>query len=200
MKFKFAALATTVVAALTLSTAAQAALATFSVTFAPEPGAIGNTGLAASGSGSAVVTFDDVSHVLSYKGDFTGLTGNATQAHFHCCTPLPNQGNAGIAVDSPSLVGFPVGAKSGVFDAFLDLDDVASFNANFLAASGGTTDLAIARFMAGVLNHTTYMNIHSSTLPGGEIRGFLVPEPSSLALLVVPMLALGATARRRKTT
>jgi MYXO-CTERM domain-containing protein len=171
---------------------ASAGVLTWSTTFAPEaPGA--------TGSGSAVVTFDDTTHVLTYKGSFTGLTGTATQAHFHCCTANPLTGFVGIAVDSPSLLGFPVGATSGVFDAFLDLDDTDSFNANFLATSGGSTAAATARVIKGFDDQKAYMNIHSSRFPGGEIRGFLqrVPEPGSMALGALALAAAAAVRRRR---
>jgi hypothetical protein len=45
-----------------------------------------------------------------------------------------------------------------------------------------------------------YWNIHSTTFPGGEIRGFLVavPEPSSLALLGLGAVGLAARAWNKR--
>jgi len=51
------------------------------------------------------------------------------------------------------------------------------------------TDTDEAHILAGM----SYVNLHTTFKPGGEIRGQVVPEPGALALL-----ALGAVALRRR--
>jgi hypothetical protein len=45
-----------------------------------------------------------------------------------------------------------------------------------------------------------YLNIHTTSVPGGEIRGFLVlvPEPSTAAILGIGGVAWIWNTRRRK--
>lgn len=168
--------------------AAQAGVTTYYTKFEPEGGG------GRSGTGTATASFDDVSHVLTFFADFSGLSGVTTQAHFHCCTTTAFAGTAGVAVDSPSLP-IPLGVTAGVFGAALDLDDASNFNPAFVTASG-SLDAAITRFKAGLDSGKVYLNIHTSTFGGGEIRGFmLVPEPASAALALLALGALAAVGR-----
>ena len=47
---------------------------------------------------------------------------------------------------------------------------------------------------------TSYLNIHTNTFAGGEIRGFLtaVPEPSSMILSGLAMVGLAAGYRLKR--
>ena len=57
----------------------------------------------------------------------------------------------------------------------------------------GSTNITDA-FETAVLAGNAYFNIHTSVFPGGEIRGQVVPEPTSLALLGLA----GLTVLRRR--
>jgi hypothetical protein len=150
------------------------------------------------GTGSATVIIDDVADTMHVLATFSGLTGTTTNAHIHCCTTTPFTGTAGVATTLPSFPGFPLGVTSGTFDNTFNLLLASSWNPAFITANGGTPASAEDAFIAGMLAGRTYFNIHTTAFPGGEIRGFLVPEPGMMGLL---LLALGAglIATLRKT-
>jgi len=153
------------------------------------------------GYGIATITIDDVALTMSMSVPFFDLLGTTTAAHIHCCTVDPLTGVAGVATTTPSFPGFPSGVTSGLYAQTFSLTDAATFNAAFIAANGGTVDSARTSLLTGLASNESYLNIHSSIYPGGEIRGFLVaapiPEPATYAMLAVGLLALGSLARKR---
>lgn len=103
-----------------------------------------------------------------------------------------------MVTTTPSFVGFPLGVRNGTFSATYDTTSASSCRSAFLssAAIGGSTAVAEQALIDGLTNGTAYVNIHSTTFPGGEIRSFpQVPEPGTMALMGT---ALADLLRRRR--
>ena len=148
------------------------------------------------GIGTARVVYDDVARTLLVDVEFSGLLWPVTVAHIHCCVAVPQEGNIGVATTTPTFPGFPAGVTEGSYLQVFDLTDAASWNPAFVTNNGGTTDSAELALAAGLANRSAYFNIHTTQFPAGEIRGFLVPEPSTALLLGAGIALL---ARRRRT-
>jgi hypothetical protein len=155
---------------------------------------------ASPGTGTATVTLNDDTFSMRVVVDFSGLLGNVTASHIHCCTTLPGTGNAGVATPVPTFPGFPLGATSGHYDQTFDLTQASSWNPAFITANGGSVATAFSAFATGMNNGSTYVNVHTSSFGGGEIRGFLVavPEPSTYALMLSGVAAVLGLSRRQQ--
>ena len=186
------------VALLCAAGAAQSSIITYTTTLSGPAESPPNASL---GSGQASVTIDDVLNTMAIHADFTGLTGLTTMSHIHCCTAAPGVGTAGVATELPTFSLFPLGVQSGTFDESYNLLLDTTYNPAFLAANGMNVAGARAAFLNGLATDRAYLNIHTSSFPAGEIRGFLVPvpEPGTWALMILGFGLAGATLRRRRT-
>ena len=101
------------------------------------------------GTGSVKANYSKLSRILNYTVSFSGLSANATAAHIHG-TAEPGV-NAGIL---QTFNNFPL-QKQGTYTGTLFLDGVKLKEEDLLAG----------RY---------YVNIHTSTNTGGEIRGQLI--------------------------
>ena len=152
-------------------------------------------------TGFGRITFDDVAHTMLVQVTFAGLLGPNTAAHLHAPTAVPFTGVSSVATTTPTFTGFPTGATSGSYTRTFDMSLASSYRAGYLAGFGGSTAAAEAGLLAAATAGKSYLNLHSTVFPGGEIRGFLVtsvPEPGTWALMISGFGLAGATLRRRR--
>src|ERR1700687_4325245 len=81
------------------------------------------------GTGSAFIIIDSTANSLNIVSfTFSGLTGNTTASHIHCCTALPLVGTAGVATQVPFFSGFPIGVTSGSYSMSFDMTQASTWN------------------------------------------------------------------------
>ncbi len=130
---------------------------------------------ASPGTGTGMATLDDVTGEINISGSYSDLIGTATLSHLH--GPGAPDVNAG-AIFALSNTG----GTSGTFNGSSTLDSTQ---------------------IGWVLDGLTYINVHTTSFAGGEIRGQLsvpVPEPGSLALVMLGLGSLIAVRRRHRRT
>jgi hypothetical protein len=130
--------------------------------------------LQSNAAGTANVTWDTTTSMMTVDVVFSGLTTPNTAAHIHCCVASP--GTTGVATSTPTFTGFPSGTTSGTYTHTFDMLAAASYNPSFVTGHGGTPAGAAAALLAGIEAGQAYLNVHTSTFPAGEMRGFLQPS------------------------
>ena len=129
-------------------------------------GAQANAGIGtmSAATGSATITLDDQTNLLSWDISWSGLEGNVTNAHFH----------------GPAAPGVSAGVQVPV-----------DFNTNPAIGSAVITDDQETDLLAGIWYINIHSDRDEVTL-GGEIRGQVlqvqgepIPEPGTLALTVL---------------
>jgi hypothetical protein len=104
-----------------------------------------------SGSGTAKLTYEATTRVLSWTVTYSGLSSPATMAHFH--GPAETGKNAGVKLWI-SKKGEPVASP--------------------ITGTSTLSEADAKEFLAG----QWYVNVHTNDHPGGEIRGQVTPSES----------------------
>jgi hypothetical protein len=98
----------------------------------------------------AFIIYDDVAHSLTLSGSFSGLVAGLTAGHYH--------GPALPGVNASVIHGYSGLPLGSTFGSWSDLWVLTPTQEGYLTG--------------GLL----YVNLHSQTFPGGEIRGQVVPD------------------------
>lgn len=120
-------------------------------------------------TGIGNVSYTLTGNSMAVSGNFSGLSGNSIAAHIHGpSAPFPSTGS--VRYDFGALGLITLGGTSGTVSGSFNLGDIGAYT--------------VAQQKADLDAGLWYLNIHSTTFGGGEIRGVLqlVPEPSSLCL------------------
>lgn len=104
-----------------------------------------------SGSGTADLTYDPATRMVTWSITYSGLSAPATMAHFH----------------GPAAAG-----KNGPVTIWLS--NKGTPPASPIKGEAALTPEQAAQFTAG----DWYINVHTSAHPGGEIRGQVMPPKS----------------------
>ena len=121
-----------------------------------------NVTLSTTGVGQLTLTIngDTIDYVLTYSG-LEG--GAATAAHIHVGTRHVNGGVAAFLCGGGDKPACP--ATEGTVEGTIDAADVIG------PAGQGVPAGAFAEFVGLIRLGVTYVNVHTPTWPGGEIRG-----------------------------
>ena len=140
---------------------------TFTATLTPTDEVPTPTGNTASSAGTFTGVLDTVTKLFTYDVVFSGLTSNVNNGHIH--GPADPGVTAGALLNFNTLPGaqFSFGQQSGTAHGTVVLNSTTSITTSV------NGDSLRKLLFAG----KTYANIHTTTNPGGEIRGKITLKP-----------------------
>lgn len=102
-----------------------------------------------SGNGSAALTYDAATHVVTWKVTYSGLSSDATMAHFHA--------PAAAGKNAPPVIWLTKKGSTAISSP--------------ISGEATLTPEQARQFLAGDM----YINVHTKDHPSGEIRGQVQP-------------------------
>jgi hypothetical protein len=139
-----------------LTTAAQAQAQTYTWT-ADLAGGNEVPGVATGAGGTATITVNMATNVLTYTIDVYNLPTGVTASHIHAGSP---------GVSGPVVINFTVVANSSNdfrISGTVNLSEFVTRDAQGIRSIDDVKQM--------LLNEDAYVNVHSTGNPGGEIRG-----------------------------
>jgi hypothetical protein len=183
---------------------------TANITNGQEPGNVMPTtaaGAPRASSGTAAFTLSPAMDSLSFTATVVGIDFNGTQtadpndnlvaAHIHASSD-PNfmpPTNAGVVW---GFFGTPFN-ETAPNDQMITLAPTgagATISGKWDLTEGNNTNLTAQ--LPNILAGRAYINFHTTQFGGGEIRGAIIPEPSTIALVSLGGMALGVVALKRR--
>lgn len=146
--------------ALLVSTQAQAQTINFTATLS---GGNEVPGVVTGSAGTATVSLNQATNVISFRLDIYNMPVGTTAAHFHV-------GASGVA--GPVVVNLPVQLTISN-----DYAIVGTASATDLVQRTAQGIASWEDFVQALLLGNMYLNVHSTNNPGGEIRGQVVRVP-----------------------
>jgi hypothetical protein len=130
--------------------------------------------------GSGAVALSLSGSTLTLNGSFAGLSGTVTSGGAHIHGPASPGSAASVLYSIFSLITLNADQKSGTI----------SGTVNLVAGTGGYD---VATQVGQLTNSLWYLNIHTATFSGGEIRGQIVPTAAIPSVLISPRSQTNAT-------
>lgn len=143
-----------------------------------------NPANASPATGFATLLLNTTTGDFTLDYSYTGLTGTVTMAHFH---QAPAGTNGGVVYWLASM-----GAPNNLPTTLMSPALMTGMTSDTSSGTGTFSPALISAALAGNL----YMNVHTTTFAGGEIRGQVVPTPGAAALLGLGSLLVVGRRRR----
>jgi CHRD domain len=133
-----------------------------------------NPDVSTTGKGSFSAVINRRARTISFKLSYSGLEGDVQQAHIHLGKRAVNGGISAFLCsnldDPPPETAECPGPHSGTVTGVIGPEDIIG------PADQGIEAMAFEELVKAIKGGHTYVNVHSSKWPGGEVRAQIKDE------------------------